>query len=402
MKIKQVLLCLALVLGFATHGFAATITAASTSQSDVQAAINAANEGDTVVVPAGDSTWPGSAVTWTGGVTVLKAITLQGQGIDKTFIRRDPATCAPENWLINIAPSNPNVLCRVTGFYLDWMRPCPDSGGNKRGIIVNGPSTKIRIDHCFFNFGRRPMDVGPSGYPIFGVIDHCGFYNCNVWLSLAYHADSGKASWSQPIRLGGLDAFVIEDCSFTADGNASFELNEIMLGGQGTRNVFRHNTVNFESSYPYPANLFDAHGHGGYGHYGFGEGTRLYEIYNNNITVSPQSYRYANFRGGTIIMHDNTFTASPAKSVVIGLTAEQVLTDDQSHGMPYQIESIMNSFFWNNINSGDGSPVIAVGLGTHTNEPRSDQDYFNRSIQPGDIWYPYTPLVYPHPLVSEH
>ena len=58
---------------------AATIYASSCSRSDVQAAMNSASTGDTVVVPAGQCTWNGS-------VTIPTGVILQGAGIGQTVI----------------------------------------------------------------------------------------------------------------------------------------------------------------------------------------------------------------------------------------------------------------------------------------------------------------------------
>jgi hypothetical protein len=71
------------------HSRAATIAAASTAQKDVAAAVASAQDGDTVQIPAGDS-------TWTSGLTITKAITLQGQGSNNTFLRRSSDSPAYE------------------------------------------------------------------------------------------------------------------------------------------------------------------------------------------------------------------------------------------------------------------------------------------------------------------
>src|SRR5208283_556932 len=62
----------ALLVG-APRAYSASIPAASCSQSDVQAAVNLANNGDTVNVPAG-------SCTWTALVNVNSAIRLHGAG----------------------------------------------------------------------------------------------------------------------------------------------------------------------------------------------------------------------------------------------------------------------------------------------------------------------------------
>ena len=61
-------------------GMAAAVTAASCSQAAVQTAINAAQEGDAVMIPAG-------TCSWTQAVSVpAKALTIQGAGRDLTII----------------------------------------------------------------------------------------------------------------------------------------------------------------------------------------------------------------------------------------------------------------------------------------------------------------------------
>ena len=56
------------------------INARSVSLKDVTSALASAADGDTVIIPAG-------IATWTGGLTITKAITLQGSGIGNTIIK---------------------------------------------------------------------------------------------------------------------------------------------------------------------------------------------------------------------------------------------------------------------------------------------------------------------------
>ena len=58
---------------------AATINAQSVSLADVRAAVTLAQNGDTIVVPAGTATWAST-------LTINKPITLQGAGIGQTII----------------------------------------------------------------------------------------------------------------------------------------------------------------------------------------------------------------------------------------------------------------------------------------------------------------------------
>ena len=71
---KSVLFGLLLGAFFGATAHAATRTAASCTTADVQAAINSAVGGDTVIIPAG-------SCAWTSGVTISgKGITVTGQG----------------------------------------------------------------------------------------------------------------------------------------------------------------------------------------------------------------------------------------------------------------------------------------------------------------------------------
>src|SRR5437870_12115398 len=74
------LLASSLILGFSRFTGATTVNANSISLSDVAAAIGSAVDGDTVTVPAGTA-------TWTGALTVKRAITLQGAGVGVTIIK---------------------------------------------------------------------------------------------------------------------------------------------------------------------------------------------------------------------------------------------------------------------------------------------------------------------------
>ncbi|MCP4902482.1 MAG: hypothetical protein GY906_36425, partial [bacterium] len=68
------------IIGSQAIGHTAVIPSTSCSPADVQTAIDGANEGDTVSVPA-------CTTTWTTTVRMVnRAITLQGAGPDQTVI----------------------------------------------------------------------------------------------------------------------------------------------------------------------------------------------------------------------------------------------------------------------------------------------------------------------------
>ena len=101
----MLLLVLAIFLaGFGIGLDAATIRAPSCNQADVENAIEQAADGDTVLVPAGSS-------TWTKGVSISKTLALKGAGIGRTLITND----YPEGSLVNISESTTGHI-RIQGF----------------------------------------------------------------------------------------------------------------------------------------------------------------------------------------------------------------------------------------------------------------------------------------------
>jgi hypothetical protein len=120
---------------------AATINAASCSYADVAAAVSAASNGDTVIVPAGQATWDTT-------LSITRGVTLQGAGIDQTTITR-------QGNIISIAPNSAadanSEKFYVTGFTLDNNNASDVQMGWSGAINVSGTkSTRIIIHHNKF------------------------------------------------------------------------------------------------------------------------------------------------------------------------------------------------------------------------------------------------------------
>jgi type II secretory pathway pseudopilin PulG len=190
---------------------AATISAASCAATDVQNALNLAQAGDTVLLPAGTASWT-QRVTWNApaNVTLKGAGTSATGGGDQTTITDD---VGGGNHLFNIHAASTGVL-RITGITFR-----SGGGGIKDNGTINfeGPGM-VRIDHCHLiatsGSNYKMMRFG-SG--VFGVMDHCildfrdlnalYFYNgrCGVgdWM--------GNYEWSLPTEFGSANYFYIED-----------------------------------------------------------------------------------------------------------------------------------------------------------------------------------------------
>jgi hypothetical protein len=251
---------------------AAVIHAVSCSQSDVQAAFNQAQDGDTVLLPE-------DTATWTSIVTLKhKSVTVQGAGMDKTFIHN--------------GTGNDTYLFQITG---DEGKPFRLTGitftPNNYFIEIFGTCKDFRIDHCkFVGPYDGGMAIAPHGYT-YGVIDHCTFYHCEVDV-----IDDINPAWQRPLTLGTTNAVYIEDCSYD-NGEDIAETKDAVDGRDGTRYVFRNN---------YAVNSF-AHNHDGCNAGGYTRGAFSFEIYNNTFIFSPKWWSVI-IRSGTGVVYNNTCT----------------------------------------------------------------------------------------------
>jgi hypothetical protein len=225
----SVVICTAVAVGAAGHPEArqGRIVATSCEQKDVQMAVDVAEDGDIVIVPAGTATWRTVAVRTPAVRISGKAITLQGAGIDKTVIVDGTGKLSGEEPLSTHSSVDRPV--RVTGF---TFRGMPRRSGAEPAIGVSG--THWRIDHCRFDATDtkgRGIWAGTQG-----LIDNCVFVNCTQGVAVM---GDGDKSWARRLGLGTADAVYIEDCTFhyTQFGDGAIDAYN------GARYVFRHNTV---------------------------------------------------------------------------------------------------------------------------------------------------------------
>ncbi len=260
---------------------AATINAASCSATNVQAAINSASTGDTVVVPAGACAWSG-----TGAVSISgsKNITLQGAGAGQTIITGGSVE------IRNL--SSPWTGSRITGFTFTLNSA---SFFNIEGAIG------YRIDHntitkpswglCIQLIGS--LVGGQSLSPSEGLIDHNTLTDCRIVSYGEYTDTGGNRRWSEPLNLGTSHANYIED---NIASQTSSSINNFVDDNVGGRYVARFNTM--QNTY------FEAHSMQGEN----ARAQRLVEIYNNTLNMNLTGYiRTMLLRGGTGMVFFNTF-----------------------------------------------------------------------------------------------
>ncbi len=410
-----------LLFAFSSAGLCETIVATGCSQAEVQSAIDAARDGDTVQVPAGTATWT-STVRVTG-----KSITLLGAGIDKTVITRN--TPVGDNALS--AELTATQTFALSGFTFSTITSA------QWGIVgVAGesgkPTAQFRITNCRINVAPSSPTIPYRGITIFGtygVIDHCWIDNSSQnGQGISLEPTSSYElinNYHTPQYLGDTNAVVIEDCTFDFD-----ELCDGALDAYpGTKFVFRYNTV-------INTNI------GWHGRDSSIRSCRQFEIYNNtfNNTGAENVYVAIRARGGTGVVYNNTITgnykgffllshyrADPTYGVPPGATydggfdqtypdqgyptgyplSDQIgwgsFPDNNPGNWPnsypytrseYQAQDPM--YQWGNNFNGDTQPICDVGSPTQSAMYiKAGRDYYDNTPKPA-----YTPLVYPHPLTA--
>ena len=291
-----------IVLSSGLLSHAATINAASCSQTDVQKAINSASAGDTVVVPAGTCTYTTTA-GYTPSVTINKGVTVQGQTVctgrasslsctDNTIIYDGTGTNAGE---IPISMTSNNA--RLTGFTFLDKRAVVDY---KYPLQVSG--TGWRVDHCHFS----PTN---TAYPSHGHLCLWEWPGRSLYfkdVNGGVDADGSNSSdatypgdynWTQPLNAGSANAVYVEDNEFA--NTAGNVLDGASDNYAGARVVFRYNDVQNTN----------------WGGHGLDSGglrsVLLMEIYNNTASnAGTHIYTLLGARGGTYFIFSNTTSAS--------------------------------------------------------------------------------------------
>ncbi|MFP4661916.1 MAG: hypothetical protein ACLFPF_06995 [Halanaerobiales bacterium] len=344
-----------------------TIWAESCSQEDVQAAINTANNGDTVILPAGTGNWE------TRVKVEYKGLIIQGTGVDKTKIRS-----AGTGTLIYFNRFN-DYFARITGISFH---------GNDQAIAIDmhalwgsdgrGPAL-IRIDHNRFEHcSSRAVLLWRY---IEGLIDNNEFIN-NAASDVVYYGDNDWA-YHRPETLGSIHAVYIENNTFTYTGEGN-DPNHAVASNDGARYVFRNNYISCNtrrSGYHLGAPI-DAHGN----HFS-GRGTFSYEVYGN--TINSDSWRGMYIRGGTGVIYDNDLQGN--YNYPIHLTNYNSFRGDYEEIEYPCIDQIHDLYIWDNRYNGEPVSAEVMQDGNVPLHIQEGRDFFHE--EKAD----YVPFEYPHP-----
>ncbi len=301
-------------------------SAASASQSAVQAAIDAAASDEIVCIPAGTS-------TWTTAVTLTTSLTLVGHGAG-TRAQCDTGgqtsyTCIKGNiklltWT-TLSTGYPQ-LAQMT-FYGDTCSDC--GGGAYTGAYVNiaGLNGNMRLHDLGIDAGASitglivRADVRGVGWNIHCMQQssqsgHCALVLHDQWLNTGTEGDN---SWAQDSTIGTAEAWYWEDSTFgTADATHVGYCTDDFQGG---RVVYRFNDM--------PNCSMQNHGTETGGR---PRGYREVDYYRNTVSNTIETLPgVLGFRGGSGYCWQNTFTTSGSGSFTKTCEGTTDRRDDTSH-----------------------------------------------------------------------
>ena len=278
--------CCLVPLAFSVSAHAATITAASCSDTDVQNAMNSAAPGDMVLV---SGTCSLSAVT----ISSLKPITLCATTSAGSCVPAAVGTQANPAGSSTVSLAGFNIQCgngqsRIAGFHV--------TGGGSNDINTCTTSSPMnRIDHNSFTAGHNSLGTHHNS-PI--LVDHNSFQALLVNDEIIHNfgdqaPDSPPANyntvWGNSIVPGSPNYPYFEYNVFI-DNLGTNNAVSFIQNWTGAEVVFRDNQM-------IGGGIFDAHGNRYYK-------TRWFEIYNNSYTNEGSGL--SQIRGGSGYIFNNT------------------------------------------------------------------------------------------------
>jgi hypothetical protein len=403
-------------------GSSPNLTAASAGQTDVQACLTIAVNGDTVNVPAGSASWSAIAIT--------KAIHLKGAGIGSTIITQSGALS------FNPSTTDAGKVFELDGFSFQ---------GNSTHFSGTGwsqtpPLLGLKIHNNAFTGTTGGRAIFLAGME-FGAFYSNTFSGNFIDMSVIGAGISPGTTFAH--AFGSVNYPYFEDNSIGNGVGAEF----VSETGQGGRMVFRHNTITGYDSGP-GSEVFDIHGEqltGGW--------TVSSEYYHNTIGVGTTPFRWMHDRGGQAVIMNNTVSRNISFNITeymawggngichaypIAFNTSETYCSPVS-GSCFETQ-IQNSFFYNNIAGGSQqTPDYTEGSGGScgADPPFGDNQYVQQNRE---FWIPtfglesalpatctangntyygttdsdkifkctstntwttfYTPYTYPHPLRS--
>jgi len=291
------------------RAFSAAVPAASCSQSDVQAAVNLANNGDTVNIPSGSCTWRGTLNVMKGiRITGSGSPTITAAGVNIVTFNVDETTCASYPYELD---------------HLNFVNAVTNQTSNGGVVQATGTCKQFKIhDNTFTQSGTYAQYFIYVNGDTYGVIYKNTFNptaltgNIPGAISIKHTAWAGgifgDGSWSDvPNYNSNQQKFLyVEGNTYSSPVHKGFS-----DASAGSRVVYRYNTI--QNANPTGHGFDSDNG-------GRGRSMRLSIAY-NNIISGPITYGVCFlFRGGTGFFYDNTINGWATGSCIKAKTYRSV------------------------------------------------------------------------------
>lgn len=364
----------------ADAGSSPPVVARSCSAADVQAALDAAPDGGTVLIPAGNCDWTDARVTRSANVTV------RGAGMGATTLRRTAAVTSASRFAhlmrFDCGDGARVEISDLTLVGNDLLQSeAARLVDEDVGIELAGSCRDFRVHHVRLERfshaglllrGQRQRGViyqseFASNFKCQPVPESCLGYGVAVL---------GAGAEVPPLELGSAEAVFLEDNVFTDNRHA-------VASNYGSRYVLRHNTL-VHSLRARNFGIVDAHGH----QPDTAQGSRSWEVYENSFEgaadLGSNSATGVALRGGDGVVWNNRFVTNYPWTVR--------LTEENDCADPYPVAGQPREVHvWGNTRLGAAFSVLPVAdeCAMHIVPGRN----LFASPRPG-----YAPYAYPHPL----
>lgn len=374
------------------RGNAATHLAASCSTSAVQAAINAAANGDTVLIPDG-------SCSWSSGITTTKQIWIRAQNYT-------PTTGGATNYNVTIVNNNSSspLFTLTTGneFHVRLSGIRFNEGtGTRNHLVVSGNGSKIAlIDDVYMEVKQRNGNQQEVAFIAWtarggviwnarfvglaaGTADGVGPTGGSLWVS------NPNRPWTTASTMGMLDAD--GTVNLYLENSSCYNIGAFLDADDHARVVLRYNT--FDGCVQLQTHGFTS-----------AWGGRHVEFYNNTFAVTAANRnhagRYVWIRLGTFLFTDNvvnnasnTQNYGSVNLFVIGdITTPGTYPQPRQPGWGHNGTTNVSDpiYAWNNTGARGGAWGYANGWESIVREGRDV--FVNQGPKPG-----YTKYTFPHP-----
>ncbi|MGA2243436.1 MAG: hypothetical protein ABSH48_00440 [Verrucomicrobiota bacterium] len=374
-------------------------------------AIGQAQNGWVVTVGAAGGTY-----TWTNGLVIGLANSITIQGADPinrpTIIFTGTIRSG-----IYISANNNFALLK------DLIFNVTPTGPAANVVDFDGSGVCFRVSNCEFLNSSTGIGTGTAfGLQIgginslhqagpYGLVDHCQFYFPGGivynYINVFANGNIDGWCWTQPMSWGTTNSVVVESCDFSQP-HAS-PMSGLVEAMGGARLTLRYNNI---TNIPESTHGIQS---------GARSSTLQIECYENNWmlndTTFTMSYVYLQ-RGGTSVIWSNNVTSTSfwnlggacqfwVECAATSLWQAEGCTSElfypANYPGPEQIgQGVVNGaaglvpvYIWGN---NFPNTTWGVGLGRDTGDApfiQQGRDIFTNSVMPN-----YTPLVFPHPLVT--